>query len=300
MREVLHVLYELSEEARKRPFLETGNMPGKTQSIEFPLSQMTPAQRAILVQHRGLGNSANVYQARYEVTIDELYPHFEVYWDRNFPEQGVHVRVRRESVPLDAEPTLDEVLALLASYAERKAEARAAFQPEVDAATAECEALALQKRQEQEWLAVEKAREAARKAEREAEREAERVAWAQEHGSDHLRRGVAGGYTCTRMYLRERAAQEYPGFVVDLEDMAHWKSRSCPSLAALDMVDAVKAQHGEHIMDAGVVWLTNPACDQRPSSEEDAADTYCEPWKAREAVVVKDRRYYGNWLVREV
>ncbi len=117
-----------------------------------------------------------------------------------------------------------------------------------------------------------------------ANMDAEKLAWISEHGSDHLRRAVAAGHTCTRKYLAERAELEYPGFVVDFDDQARWKSRACPSLGALDKRDAILQARPDVTVE--IVWLTV----EPDASEED------EP-EEREAIVVIDPLYGGHSII---
>lgn len=132
----------------------------------------------------------------------------------------------------------------------------------------------------------------AERAQRQAEAEAEKARWISEHGSARLRKAFEAGYDCIRLYLLERAAHEYPGFVLDFDDKAEWKSRACPSERALDIEEATKASHPHaHVW---IVWLTKPPCAEHPDSEGDYDDRYYEP---REAVVVRDPRYEGRDLV---
>lgn len=110
-------------------------------------------------------------------------------------------------------------------------------------------------------------------------READKHTWITAHGSDFLRRAcLAGGYDCQRRYVEERAALEFPGYVVDFKDYARWRDRSCPSEVALAEAERVSGL---------VVWLT-------ASPEEDENDL--DPC---EAVVV--RGYLDKYdLIREV
>ncbi len=107
------------------------------------------------------------------------------------------------------------------------------------------------------------------------------------HGSDHLKRAHAGGYDCTRKYVRERAAHEAPGFVVDIEDDASWGDRSCPSLAALNAADAAAALG---LGTATIVWLKSEPHDTKV--ERDPYD-YDEPFEQCEAIVISD--YLGKY-----
>lgn len=85
--------------------------------------------------------------------------------------------------------------------------------------------------------------------------DAEREAWTAAHGSAHLRRCRDAGYDCLRLYATERAALEAPGWVVDFADKAEWSSRSCPSPAAMDVVDQARAAG---LNNPTVVWLKSP------------------------------------------
>lgn len=151
------------------------------------------------------------------------------------------------------------------------------------------------------WRIVRNAEKAAeQKAKYEAEQRAEaekeskrtaklqtRIAWAAEYGSDQLKRGLAAGHDCARLYYTERAAVEYPGFVVDFGDKAAWKARACPSVAALDVLDATNDAHPE--AEVEIVWMTTP-----PGADDD--DTEHE---GVEAVVANDPNF-PDWLVRAI
>lgn len=136
-------------------------------------------------------------------------------------------------------------------------------------------------------LAEEKSRQARRAAEEQARREAEKKAreeaeaakraWIEAHGSDFLRRAFAAGYDCQRRYVTERAGQEHPDATIDFDGNAGWRSRSCPSEAALDLAEQVSGE---------VVWLTAP-----PHEDEG----YYEPNEQHEAVIV--RNYLGSYTV---
>ena len=94
--------------------------------------------------------------------------------------------------------------------------------------------------------------------------------WVETHGSDFLKKAVAAGYDCQRRYVTERAALELPGFAVDFDDNASWKSRSCPSEAALELALSLAAFGAE------VVWLTDaPNADAEPYFEPCEAVAVC-------------------------
>jgi flagellar biosynthesis GTPase FlhF len=154
---------------------------------------------------------------------------------------------------------------------------------------------------EKEKREAQEAQEAANKAKREAEREAreaeeaarreerekEKRQWIAEFGSDYLKRAVKLGYDCQRQYVTERAEKEFPGFDVDFDNYADWRSRSCPSEEALEIVEDAQERG---FATAKVVWLTDP-----PYKWNDYEDG---EYEAREAVVVEN--YLGKYtLVKE-
>lgn len=97
------------------------------------------------------------------------------------------------------------------------------------------------------WRAAEQQREQAAAAEK-AQREADKRAWIEAHGSDHLRRAyLKHSHDCQRLYVHERANAEYPGYLIDFDDTANWRDRSCPSQSALDEAERVGGQ---------VYWMT--------------------------------------------
>jgi hypothetical protein len=125
---------------------------------------------------------------------------------------------------------------------------------------------------------AEKEREAAERAEKQRRIEERRV-WALAHGSARLRKCVEQGYDCQRLYVVERAAMEYPGYVVDFDDAAEWRARSGPSEAALDEAARVGGE---------VVWLT------RVPYDDGAPEEYLAAWEGEvEAVVIHD--YLGRY-----
>lgn len=128
-----------------------------------------------------------------------------------------------------------------------------------------------------------RAADAARTAQAEAEkaqRLAERRDWAARYGSQRLRKCEAMEYDCQRLYVTERAAVEFPGYVVDFDDRADWKGRAGPSEAALDEAERVGGS---------VVWLTTLPLD------DGAAEEYQAGWESDgiEAVVI--RQYLGRY-----
>lgn len=105
--------------------------------------------------------------------------------------------------------------------------------------------------------AEEKAKAEADKAKQAAEaeiRQKEMFAWAQDHGSSRLRKGLEHGHACKKLYeteLGEHLIQDN-GYEYDREDQVEVKGRSCPSLVALEEVERIEKIEG---LSASVVWL---------------------------------------------
>lgn len=129
-----------------------------------------------------------------------------------------------------------------------------------------------------------KREEEEKKKEREAQKkhlEEEKFKWIKQYGSDYLKRAVENGFDCQRKYVLERAAKEFPDFIVDFDDSAEWNSRSCPSEQALSEMINLK----EKGYNANVVWLT-----KLPNGYDDYDYYDIEPC---EAVIV--RGYLGSY-----
>ncbi|MDP3062343.1 MAG: hypothetical protein Q8O40_03870 [Chloroflexota bacterium] len=96
---------------------------------------------------------------------------------------------------------------------------------------------------------------------------AQRAAWIEPNGSSRLKKALAAGYDCQRLYLEERATMEMPGFT--LAPNAKWEERVDPTEEALDLVASLTLAEG---MTATVVWLT----DDGKEADYDARFEPCE------------------------
>ena len=138
-----------------------------------------------------------------------------------------------------------------------------------DAARNEWQALIPQFTAERE---AKQAKADAEKTARDEAAQAAKGAWIAEHGSARLKLAWAGEYSCTGLYLEERATLEYPGYAVN--DALETKERINPSLEALQTVQALGTLPKG--MWAEVVWVT---------SEGDEREQY-DGYERREAVVI--------------
>ncbi len=265
------IRYQLSDAAMRRSYIESGHWPDRDQKLEIDVGSLTPQERETLLAWREVAGA--LVPSYFDATrLGAYQPPSADGWSRLDALQADHL--------LSVEEALHIIRSMIAQGTPLAEQAKAIR------ARLEAERAAAREAEQQA--------EAARQAEQQrqaAEFDAERRRWAAAHGSDHLRRAVEAGYSCTAMYLRERAAQEYPGFVVDAAGRAEWRSRSCPSPKALDLVDEVRALHGEHITSASVIWLTRWPCNTADPDEP----TY--DYEPCEAVVVRDRRYREYDLV---
>lgn len=101
----------------------------------------------------------------------------------------------------------------------------------------------------------------------------ERTDWINAHGSTELKKYNTARYDCKRMYVFERAALEYPGYLVDYKYNAKWEPIACPKDNLFQEAERVGGR---------VVYLT-----KWPYSDTD--DDYDLPEYAKvQAVVVND------------
>lgn len=306
--------WQASDQLRLAEIAQTGQAQPTDRTLTADLTQVAPAQRtALLALTRIIGQHMG------EAQLDPI--HID-----SRPEPGVAEQLScglRSTIPLrlDAAPTLDQAI----SIAQEIAAERAALQAEADRitaekraaeaiiraaaerATAEIAALAdaadlaglrtyrLPAEIGEYWTTPARAaadllRQEIKKLE-DAQRDAERQEWIAAHGSAHLKRCIAAGYNCQRQYVIERAALEAPGFIVDFDDKAGWKDRSCPTPAALDAEDAARALG---LGEPTIYWLTKPPSAQVPDPE-----SYEDEFDPCEAVIL--RGYLGKYdLVRVV
>ncbi|MBU1449286.1 hypothetical protein KKF45_05570 [Patescibacteria group bacterium] len=318
----LKVSFTLSEEFRQRRFVADGVLPEMNQTLELDMSTATPKQRQAIAAYCGVRLEVEIGVWKNYTVCSEPTPHLDKVALDVIPDLDMVVaNVRRMAAEKQAaqeyydadrrtkcETDLAKKIQTLRNYlAERK------IGGDYDTTLwryglAEDGKRLRIDRSDYDALRVEyDAQVAIRKAEIKAEHEANeerkrieaeqaeqaRLAWIQANGSEHLQRAIAAGHDCNRRYLVERAAQEYPGYVLDYGDAAAWKSRSCPSIEALNERDAILAAHPGATVE--IVWLTAEPRDHKREEE----DYYAEPDEEREAVVVSDSEIYGGrWLVK--
>jgi hypothetical protein len=287
----LKVSFETSAEWRNAEFIRTGEQPKRYQEVSFDMAEATPEQRKVIIWAApDLTISLNS-EAEFSgpPTLEQVLPVIvrkaEAEIEQEKKSLDRNVRWATERIASAIENKNVEVQTL-ARHELQKAASLGIDLREYSRLAAEHERLipefkAYKAARDAEYQRRKDELEAAEAQKRKAA-EAEKLAWAQAHGSEHLRRACAGGYNCQRMYVTERAGQELPGFTVDFDKKSEWTNRACPSLTALDVAEAaIKAGH-----DATVVWFT-----AGPRGEDEYEFEPCE------GVVI--REYLGKYdLVR--
>lgn len=278
---ILHFQYRRSSKLLDDIFIQTGERAESYKSLAVEMTEQTPELRARVL--RVLGQPAVLSNSRDGYILYEPKP--RIITSSSISHKPELVLWGNQMV-LDQDLTVDDLPALL-DRIESGLGDLPALKAELATKVAEWEEVQAKRQAEQE---AEKERQARIQADMEAakrrkaeEREQEKRAWVAAHGSDYLKRAIAAGYDCQKRYVLERAAVEHPGAVVDWENVANWKSRSCPSEAALDLAEKVGGI---------VVWLTNPPAVSRATADE-YADEYADEFEPCEAVVLRD--YLGKY-----
>lgn len=258
----MELRYYLSDEALNAQFIARGDRT-RRRSIEVDTAALSDEQRALLVAEWDDAPSRDAFDL--PPMPAEVYSWGNIAYKQNWVQQPI--------------TSADEWFELLKQVRQVRAE--------MEQKAADIRAENERKQAAERAAADEHWRQS--EAEK-ASAEAEKAAWIAAHGSARLKRAHAAGYDCGRLYLRERAAVEYPGFTLDYENAAAWKRRACPSERALNIETETRAAHPE-ADEVYIVWMTAPPADT-PNDDE-----YDDEYEAREAVVVKDRRYAGRDLV---
>ena len=280
----LAVHFDLSEEARKRIGIDSGNVPATAQVATFAFGEATPEERAAIL---ACPTSKFDQQDNIQMHIRQVIGR-EWSSTRNYPldtdkitlaEVAGHASRMSSEMYTARVKYYSEYIATCVKVWRKAIDSKETREPGAYVSTAdvrEIDALGLDlseyRAAQEEWRSA-RPIWMARKAEADARREAYETeqkeeakrkaaseaiakdAWIEAHGSDHLKRARAAGHDAGRLYLIERAAMEFPGFVLDYEDHAEWQPRSCPTIARLDKRDEILAAHPE--VEATIVWLTD-------------------------------------------
>ena len=296
MRLRLHV----SEEYRRTALLERGEELAPEVELDVPLSELSRQARQVLVAapdsgpYRYLRIEGHTQENYYASTV----PASPAEWEQliadyrqaeNAAEEDWRAEVIAAARAHIAGETHRWPRYARTDYGGLTEDGEAALPPDLAEAVRaydeqEAEAKRLQREAEDRRSTEREQREAAENA----AAEKERTDWIAAHGSDHLRAASDAGYDCKRLYVIERAALEHPGYILDFDDNAQWRDRSCPSEDALaeELRVTPALTEGESVL---VVWLTDPPRDRREEDDED--------WESCEAVVI--RGFLGDYdLVR--
>lgn len=179
-------------------------------------------------------------------------------WTMNINDIIIEVRERLAKAKAETAPLIDTLMP--------------AYEAELQAANT-----ALAERQAKKQAEEKAKAEAEAKAEEKFK--AQSLAWAREHGSERLKKGMAKGYRCKQAFIREYCEQALgAGWRYDWNGNISTKDRSCPSLEALNLTEELEKD--AWISDVRIVWL--PKGYEELSEPEDI-DPEAEGFEAIEA-----------------
>lgn len=295
--------------------------------IEISTSVLSETQKATIVSRNEQLPSGNLYFEMSNVyaatlaSMDGKYSDaFKVYPDKIFFNQNVHIGYQEGYNEKGDWTKLISDTAPAYLIADKYAKGEIQLGGSVDAVMETCDTIIKRKLEIQadnEHIEVieKPKREAKEKADREArdaeykrkqeeqkqadlarqiEKQAQHkkiVEWAQEHGSERFKKGLAQGHTCGKLFAIEYGAwllndSEYEyDYSGDVEE----KDRSCPSLAALEEVE--RLQNTDGIEQAKVVWLPSGLQELHKSS----GGYIEEPEDGCEAVRIDVKDTSGIW-----
>jgi hypothetical protein len=131
--------------------------------------------------------------------------------------------------------------------------------------------------------------EATKASEEKEKKRLERLAWAQEHGSERLRKGLEHNHNCGKLFETEFGEHliQDNDYEYDREAKVENKDRSCPSLVSLEEVERIEKIEG---LFASVVWLPEGLTELHKDPEE-----YNEPESGCEAARIDVKGTAGYW-----
>lgn len=296
----MQIKFRYSADARKNYFVQTGRQLSEKGELECDPETLSPEQRELLYGQEDLTwyNDCQL-SFNYPCTIADILAYLS--------QLRVEAEVKQEADIAEALALVDEwrgktpeqIVAdhswqfsrwfheirhhtyslakkLLQSNLNHPLVDDAALQKIADTDRVIAEAKELRKDEDVRGKAAQERDEELREAKIEAEKQRKReevAAWIEQYGDEQLKLAHANGYKCHRLYVTQRAALEYPGFILDFDDSWSYKERIGPSLAALQKLDEYPGT------DATVVWIN------------DAGDNY--PIDDFEAIVI--RKYLGKY-----
>lgn len=104
----------------------------------------------------------------------------------------------------------------------------------------------------------------------------EMARWIREQGSERLKLALERDYKIHTLYVRERAAQEFPGFILDPNSKSRWRERTNPSLGALKLERFALACQARisTLYKIRVVWLLKDEAGEDAKREAVAVPEY--------------------------
>ncbi len=278
------IAYRLSPEFRRKQFVEAGEDLPASASMEFDPTMLSAEDREVLAESRTMQHTAScIYLSAEDLIAAEREYRIE---------RSAVVTAERKEALATVEMVLTTYIHLLDEYLagkdidpkwmlEVEGKCHQSLDPPVQYHDSPSwpQFAAIQSRAKLLYAKGVYNAESVKIAAREV-REQEKATWIAEHGSEFLRHATADGYDCQRRYVTERAALEHPGYTLDFDSLARWRSRSCPSEEAFILAQAEGSR---------VVWVTKPWY----TSEEDLLAHVC--FQPCEAVVIES--YLGHYTL---
>lgn len=256
------IYYLLSEEGRKKSLLQGGN--GKElQEIETIITE--DIVKLAKVKENGdvileIGCKVNFCKNPIQVeTIENWQPIQELTIKTKAIDNEPYLHQKNEKLLFDDLKTVEELVELEKNRVSRIEEQKETLTKELE----ELHSIWQQEQDEKAKLRIEKDKK--EKFEREervrqlqeakVKREQEKSDWIKQYGSDYLKDCLEMNVSANLEYVVERAAKDYPEFVVDYADNAKWEDKFSPSPESLSELKKIRGAGAE----AEIIWLTRPA-----------------------------------------
>lgn len=301
----MKITFRYSADARKNYFIQNGKQLSNEGELEYDPETLTPEQRELIYGQENLvwHNGSNQTCFNYPCTIADILAYLRQEQLEADLKLAKEIEAALKVVEEWSAKTAMEIVSQNSyqlsrwhqeiryySYNRAKELLNSKLShPLVDDVTSEkiaeidraiAEAKELRKAMDGEAKAKEERDEDLRIAQVEAEKQRKReemADWIERYGDEQLQLAHANGYKCHRLYASQRAALEYPGFILDFNDKSTWNERVSPSLTALKQLGAYPNTNAE------IVWITGLGDD------EEAIDEF----ECFEAIVIS--KYLGKY-----
>jgi len=241
---MFQVTFNVSAAARKAAFEKDGQIWPETFTLKIDPAELTPQQRALILNETGLpaneGASVRAMVFAEGRDLQSLIAAIEKETAAKAQREAQREAREKESKAAKLEHAREAAQIYLTGGFPTLYHGYTVY-PTTGDAGIDAAVLAEKARREAEIKEKEKARES------EAEAKWQQMAdWANEHGSQYLRRLIDGGYNWKEKCVKEWCEHHTPEGWADISkipDFQEWWQIKNPSAAALDALDAAHEQH---------------------------------------------------------